>query len=148
MASTDTLEAVAEMLPPDRRLRFLAMVTRFRSVPEDDEYLQILEAIGFMTLLWKEVPDEIRRVIAAAAPADTTTQGAAEILRATVREAVPSYDDLKRIVQRLESHEQLLVRAARSAHPAEAARPGGWRCILFFGLGVAVALITLEIFSR
>ena len=148
MSATDTLEAVAELLPPERKLRFLAMVARFRSVPEDDEYLQILEAIGFMTLVWKEVPDEIRRIVAGASPAAGNTEGIAGILRATVREAIPSYEDLRQIVQRLESHEQLLIRAGRVSLPAGERRGSDWRWVLFTGFGSVLTLAVLEILSH
>ena len=54
MADTSTLESISELLPVERRERFLQLVARFQSVPNDDEFLLILEAIGFMTLLYKD----------------------------------------------------------------------------------------------
>jgi hypothetical protein len=148
MSATDTLEAVAELLPPERKLRFLAMAARFRSVPEDDEYLQILEAIGFMTLLWKEVPEDIRRIVAGASPAAGNIEDIAGILRATVRESIPTYEDLRQIVQRLESHEQLLIRAGRVSIPAGDRSTSGWRWALFTGLGAVLTLVVLEFLSH
>jgi len=148
MSATETLEAVAEMLPPERKVRFLAMAARFRSVPEDDEYLQMLEAIGFMTLLWKEVPEDIQRIIAGASPASANTENIAGILCNTVRDAIPSYEDLRQIVQRLESHEQILVRAGRVPSPAGSQRPSALRCTLFTGLGAVLTLVILELLSR
>lgn len=148
MSAHETLEAVAEMLPPDRKVRFLAMVARFRSVPEDDEYLQVLEAVGFMTLLWKEVPEDIRRILAGASPVAASTEGIAGILRDTVRDAIPSHEDLRQIVRRLESHEQMLVRAARVPSPADKHRPPARHFVLFTSLGAVLALVVLEILSR
>ncbi|MBB5353851.1 hypothetical protein HNR46_004115 [Haloferula luteola] len=148
MSATDTLEAVAELLPPERKLRFLAMAARFRSVPEDDEYLQMLEAVGLMTLLWKEVPREIRRILAGATPAEGSQEGLAELLKDAVRESVPSYDDLKQIVQRLEAHEQLLMRATRGTQPQQRAHFDMGRCALYTGLGAALALGIPELLTR
>lgn len=60
MKAMDTsIEAVAELLPPERRERFFALISRFENVPEDDEHLRILEAMGFLTLIMKAIPNEI-----------------------------------------------------------------------------------------
>lgn len=108
MSAVETLESVAALLPANRRERFLKMIARFRSVPEDDEYLQVLEAIGFMTLIWREVPKDIQRVLEGANPVSETCQSVAGTIRDAVVEAIPSYEDLKTIVQRLEAHELAL----------------------------------------
>lgn len=108
MDANDTLESIASLLPADRRERFLKLCTRFQSVPEEDEYLQILEAIGFMTLLWKEVPREVENVLEGANPVTETCQSVAAKVREAVIESIPSYDDLRAISQRLESHELAL----------------------------------------
>ena len=110
MNAINTLESIADLLPPDRRERFLRMVATFRTVPEDDEFLQILEAIGFMTLLWKEVPQEIRGVLEGANPITETCESVAIKVREAVIESIPSYEDLKQISQRLESHDLTLAR--------------------------------------
>lgn len=108
MASTEPLQAVAALLPAEHRERFLSLCTRFESVPEDDEYLQILEAIGFMTLLWKEVPGEVSAILEGANPVSETCHSVAAKVREAVIESIPSYDDLRTISQRLESHELAL----------------------------------------
>jgi hypothetical protein len=108
MASTETLQSVAALLPTERRESFLSLCARFESVPEDDEYLQILEAIGFMTLLWKEVPGEVSAILEGANPVSETCHSVAAKVREAVIESIPSYDDLKKISQRLESHELAL----------------------------------------
>ncbi len=110
MSAINTLESIADLLSPDRRERFLRMVATFRTVPEDDEYLQMLEAIGFMTLLWKEVPQEIRSVLEGANPISETCESVAAKVRDAVIESIPSYEDLKQISQRLESHDMTLSR--------------------------------------
>jgi len=108
MADTSTLESISELLPVERRERFLRLVARFQSVPDDDEFLLILEAIGFMTLLYKEVPDEITKILAGANPINETHEGLSKLVKEAVSESIPSYDDLKRISERLENHELAL----------------------------------------
>jgi len=105
MADTKTLESIASMLPESRRERYLHMVARFQSVPEDDEYLQILEAIGFMTLLLKEVPAEIAQLLEGASPIQETHLGLCKLVKEAVTESIPSYEDLKRMADRFENHE-------------------------------------------
>lgn len=89
MASIDTLISVAGLLPLEQRERFLTMAASFQSVPEDDEYLQILEAIGFMTLLWKEVPEEVQKILEGANPVTDTCHSVAGQVREAVVEAIP-----------------------------------------------------------
>ena len=108
MADTSTLESISELLPVERRERFLQLIARFQSVPDDDEFLLILEAIGFMTLLYKEVPDEIAKILAGANPINETHEGLSKLLKEAVAESIPSYDDLKRISERFENHELAL----------------------------------------
>jgi len=115
MSAIEILESVAALLQPEKRERFLKMVVQLRNVPDDDEYLQILEAIGFMTLLWKEVPQQIEKTLEKASPVTETVQGVSSIVRDTVVEAIPSYDDLKAISQRLEAHELALKNTLRTS---------------------------------
>lgn len=107
-SATDTLEAVAKLLPADRRERFLSMMARFRNVPEDDEYLQVLEAIGFMTLLWKEVPDEVNSILKGASPVPENSESLAAKISETIIGAIPSYEDFRKMTVRLEKHELAL----------------------------------------
>ena len=108
-----TLERVAALLPPDDRQRFLLVVARFRNVPQDDEYLQVLEAIGFMTLLWKAVPNEIQKLLEGANPAQDTAASIARLVRDAVSEAIPSQQDLRGIAQTMREHEAALRGLAR-----------------------------------
>ena len=118
MANIDTLISVSSLLPEAQRERFLAMAASFQSVPEDDEYLQILEAIGFMSLLWKGVPGEVQKILEGANPVTETCHSVAAKVREAVIEAIPSYDDLKTICQRLEGHELALKNTlSRSVPP-------------------------------
>lgn len=109
-----TLERVAELLSPTDRARFLLVVARFQNVPHDDEYLQVLEAIGFMTLLWKEVPAEIQTVLEGANPAQDTAASIAKLVRDAVAEAIPSQQDLRSVTQMLREHETALRGLLRS----------------------------------
>ena len=108
MNDLSTFEEIAALLPPERRERFLSMTIRFQTVPQDDEYLQILEAIGFMTLLWKEVPGEVKAVLAGANPVTETCEGVASQVKDAVIEAIPSYEDLRQITRQLETHQMAL----------------------------------------
>ncbi len=111
MADTKALEQIAMLLPHPQREQFLAMVTQFKSVPDDDEYLQILNGIGFMTLIWKEIPNEIRSILEYSNPVTDTCHSVGRQVREAVIEAIPSYEDLKLICKRLEEHEVSLKRA-------------------------------------
>lgn len=102
MSAVDTLQRISELLPDEQRQRFLLMCASFKNVPEDDEYLHILEAIGFMTLLWKQVPREISKILDGVTPIKTNHQDLEKMIRQVVSESVPSYEDLKVISRRLE----------------------------------------------
>lgn len=145
MSAVETLEAVAKLLPADRRERFLGMAARFRSVPEDDEYLQILEAIGLMTLLWREVPQEIQQVLEKANPVTETCQGVAGKVRDAVLEAIPSYEDLRKITQRLEAHELALKNTLATPVKTEH-MPWFWIPAIFV-LGVIAGLIACKLLT-
>jgi len=114
MANTETLERIAELLPQRDREQFFALIAQFKSVPDDDEYLQVLRAIGFMTLLWKEVPNEIKSILEGANPVSDTCHSVARQVREAVIEAIPSYEDLISISKRLEEHELALKRVLSS----------------------------------
>ena len=129
MSAVQTLESVAALLRAEQRERFLKMVSRFRSVPEDDEYLQVLEAIGFMTLLWREVPQDIQRILERADPEAATGHSVAGIVRDAVAQSIPSYEDLKAITQHLEAHE-LALKNTLSAIPQSRQSGGSWFWVL------------------
>lgn len=122
MAATETLESIAGLLPHPQREQFLVMVTQFKSVPDDDEYLQILNAIGFMTLIWKEIPNEIRSILENSSPITDTCHTIGRQVRDAVVEAIPSYEDLKQISKRLEEHEVSLRRVLSSSQAEQPER--------------------------
>ena len=110
--SINALNRIAELLPEENRQRFFEMITRLRNVPEDDEYLLILEAIGFMTLIWHEVPNQVQTVLASGAPSDANTNNAflvSEIRKAVKAELnVPTYTDMRQIAARFEEQHGIL----------------------------------------
>lgn len=110
MSDHSSLAEIAKMLPPEKEERFLSLIDRFKNVADDDEYLQILEAIGFMTLLWKEVPQEITTILEKSNPITETCHTVSAHLCDAVTQAIPSYEDLKAIVSQLEEHELALKR--------------------------------------
>jgi hypothetical protein len=144
MAATETLEKIAGLLPHPQREQFLLMVTQFKSVPDDDEYLQILNAIGFMTLIWKEIPNEIRSILEKSNPITDTCHTVGRQIRDAVVEAIPSYEDLKQISKRLEEHEVSLKRVLSDRTELQQVRKPrmvlvfisgaitGWLAILYF----------------
>ena len=139
MSAIDTLKRVAQMLPSESRERFLLMCTRFQNVPEDDEYLQILEAIGLMSLLWKEVPEQIKTIIEGASPVESTNyQHLEKCIREAVNQSIPSHEDLRSFSAQLENHETTLKRLSRSQSGQEANPKGQWK---WFVSGVLVSLI-------
>lgn len=138
MANTETLEQIADLLPSKQREEFLAMLVQFKTVPNDDEYLQILKAIGFMTLLWKEVPKEIKTILEGANPISETCQSVAGQIRQAVTEAIPSYEDLKLISQRLEHHDTALKRILQAGTVQQ---PGRSFLFLLWLVGIGAALL-------
>lgn len=138
MANTETLEQIAELLPQKQREQFLAMILQFKTVPDDDEYLQILNAIGFMTLLWKQVPEEVKAVLEGANPVTETCQSIAKQLSKAVAETIPSYEDLKLISKRFEDHDIALKRHLNTGrvHPQN----GASAPLVFFAGAIGVIL--------
>jgi hypothetical protein len=146
MADVSHLEAVATMLPEAQRERFLQMVVRFRSVPEDDEFLQILEAIGFISLVLKEVPMELQRILEGAGPIQESQQGLCNLIKEAVSESIPSYEDLKRMTERLENHEIALAQLLRGESPSKSTSlfPGPLGCFLIILLGILIGILASE----
>lgn len=147
-ASIATLERVAEHLPQEQRERFLALIATFKQVPEDDEYLLTLEAIGFMTLLWQDVPKQITEILAGAQPAKApTNENLSKCVQQAVKEAItlPSHEDLRRLVEQLWEQETKFIRAMKGVSdrpPQSGSHDGGF--LLFGGfLGFVAAIIAI-----
>ena len=125
MADTTHLEAFAGMLPDAQRERFLQLAVRFQSVPEDDEFLLILEAIGFFSLILKEIPTELSKLLEGASPIQESHQGLCQLVKQAVSETIPSYEDLKRMTERLENHDIALAQMLRGDSPTRSKSKSG-----------------------
>ena len=147
MTACDTLERIAKLLPHDERERFFAMIARFRNLPEDDEYLQILEAIGFMTLIWTKVPDQVASILDGANPVQETCQSLAGHVRKAVEDAIPSHDDLRQTAQALHEHELALKQAIGSVQQSRNRSVSILPLIVAFVLGVTISLLLVQWFD-
>ena len=108
MSDADAFAALAEKLPPDQRARLLAMSIRLKDLPPDDELTIAMEALGFTTLVLKEIPQEISEAIGKARSglSDSRREG----LRADIEEMLtnsldtPSYKDLRETIRQMQDH--------------------------------------------
>ena len=141
MQATDTLEQIASMLPKERKERFLLMCSRFKTVPEDDEYLLMMEAVCLMTLLWKEVPHQIQEVLVKAAPANSNNEQLLLQLKKVISESIPSYEDLLRISERLESHEVALKRALDDRPNTKSTFSLGSKSLIFLAGALTILIL-------
>jgi hypothetical protein len=55
----DLVDRIAQDLPADVRAAYYRELNHCRSLPENDELLRILRAMQFLTLLMRQVPDEV-----------------------------------------------------------------------------------------
>jgi hypothetical protein len=55
----DLVDRIAQDLPADVRAAYYRELNHCRSLPESDELLRILRAMQFLTLLMRQVPDEV-----------------------------------------------------------------------------------------
>jgi hypothetical protein len=55
----DLVDRIAQDLPADVRAAYYRELNHCRSLPESDEMLRILRAMQFLTLLMRQVPDEV-----------------------------------------------------------------------------------------
>jgi len=101
-AMDTSIEAVAELLPPERRERFFALISRFENVPEDDEHLRILEAMGFLTLIMKAIPTEIAETVRKSHSGldDSQRKALQADMETILKDSIdtPSYKDLRGMV--------------------------------------------------
>lgn len=104
MSTADTLHRIAALLPEEEKERFLLLSHKFSNFSEDDELLLLVEAICLNTLLWKEVPEQILSILSGASPIPENHERLKSMIDSSVRNAVPSYDDLKQISSKLEEN--------------------------------------------
>lgn len=55
----NTLDSIAILLPPEVQSRFYQRMAHMRKLPEDDEVLQIVEAMGFLALIIQQAPGAV-----------------------------------------------------------------------------------------
>lgn len=138
-AGSETLERVADLLPPEQRERLLRVALRFRDLPEEDEFLQVLEAIGLMTLIWSKIPKEIHSILEGAKPIQPTMDFVNAQIRSTIQESIPSFGDLRQISQSLQQQQATLKRHLLAPSPGRLSASGGrWR---YFVSGMFVGLL-------
>lgn len=139
---TSPLEKIAGLLEPVDRDRFLTLATRLRSLQNDDEILMIVEAIGFMTLIWKTVPGEVQRILEGAKPVPDTCANLTKTIQETVSQAIPSQQDLRTIVQTLREHEVSLRNLCRTEPHSDASSHTAWLITII--LAIATLLLLAE----
>lgn len=141
MPELQTFERIAELLESPQRERFLAAVARFRNVPEDDEYLQVIEAIGFMTLVWTKVPNQVHSILEGCKPAAISVDFFRGQLREILAENIPSFDDLRQLAQTVKNLQTIQARHTPGVTKSPAL--GGRIPNFVAGLLVGIALSNL-----
>ena len=103
MADIESLKATADLLPPERRERFLLIANKFRNVSEDDDHLQMLEATGYLAMLVSEIPAELGKLVDNArigldeSQSDRLRTEVVKVLQDSLD--TPSYKDLRQAVE-------------------------------------------------
>ncbi len=154
-----SVEAIAKLLPPEQSKRFLEVIARFREVPDDDEHLQILEAIGFLTLIMNRIPDEIAQVIEKAESGLNDEQAAAlqRRIETILKDSVdtPSYKDLREMVRQMKEERQQFKQTVNALSTDIAAVPAlpyrgtftcralAWACCLSLIAGAVITSAAL-----
>jgi len=149
MANLQAMERIADALPDEQREAYLRVVARLREVPEDDEYLLVLEAIGFTSLILREIPQQVRDVLSAADGVGGA--GSTEYLLRQIREELerviqfPSYRDHKSQMEELTQARAGLcedIRAlTRNLESATPERGSGKSWIFGFVVGVVATVV-------
>lgn len=114
MGDIANLESVAKLRPVDQRERFYLTIQKYRKVPDDDDHLIMLDAMGFIALFMKELPNEIRTLL------DHASQRLSEDQATTLGEEfkqiltnsldTPSYKDLRDTVREMGNHTEKFQR--------------------------------------
>ena len=145
-AGSETLERVADLLPPEQRERLLRVALRFRHLPEEDEFLQVLEAIGLMTLVWSKIPREIHAILEGTKPVQPNLDFVSAQIRSAIQEAIPSFGDLRQISQSLQNQQVALRRHLQS--PVSSTSQGGWWRHFLLGLCTGLLAVVFLIYSK
>ena len=102
MPESTAFSALAEKLPPKQKAQFLATSLRLKNLPPDDELVVALEALGFTTLILKEIPREIAETVSKMRSGldDAQREGLQEDIEEVLKRSIdtPSYKDLREMV--------------------------------------------------
>jgi hypothetical protein len=97
-----SIDAMATLLPDDHRERFFEIMTRFSNAPDDDEHMQLLEAIGFTAMITQRVPEEISAIVEKMESGftDAQFQSLQRRVETLLKNSIdtPSYKDLRTLV--------------------------------------------------
>lgn len=97
-----SIDAMAKLLPDEHRERFFEIMSRFSNAPDDDEHMQLLEAIGFTAMITQRVPEEIAAVVEKMESGftDAQFQSLQRRLETLLKNSIdtPSYKDLRTLV--------------------------------------------------
>lgn len=151
MAETEALERITALLPEEQREPYLKVLSRLRQVPEDDEYLLILEAIGFTSLILEGVPQQVQALLSASASLGSLPSSSTEYLVARIGELLreeisqPNHRDFQEDFVALNRtlgtfHEEV---RSLNQHLASHSRPRRhwWDFALFLAIGLNVSLL-------
>ena len=139
------IERIADLLPDEQREKFLVLSTRFKTLPEDDEFLLALELICYSTLIWHQVPERLQSLLEKANPVAENTHSIAGELKEALVQEIPSCGDLRDLSFRLVQLEKNLGSAIRQLQK-ERKRPTGWSGLLML-VGIALGYLAPRIAS-
>ena len=105
-----SIDAMAKLLPDDHRERFFEIMARFSKAPDDDEYMLLLEAIGFTSMITQRVPGEIAAIVEKMESGftDAQFQSLQRRLETLLKNSIdtPSYRDLRTLVGEMKDHQE------------------------------------------
>ena len=103
---TSALKVLADLVPAERREQIYATAAKFKNLPEDDEVLNVLELLGFITVALDNVPKELGRMLdrSRSGLTDEQRDGLRDDIEAMFKKSVdtPSYKDLRELVRQMQ----------------------------------------------
>ena len=112
MANTVIFEALAEdsRFAPELRQRIRALSIQLQNLPQDDGLNLAIEALGFATLVFKDVPQEVAGVIESipAGLDDAQREALKTDMAKIVDHAIstPSFEDLRTTLEMMRTHQR------------------------------------------
>ncbi len=149
----ESIDRIVDLLPVERREAFLALAARLQTLPEDDEILMVIEAMGFMSLILRNIPEQIHQIITAASSTGAPDTNAYLIseLKQTVTEAIniPAYADMRQLAARWEEQHGLfktsIHQLTQNLSPSRNSTSASLSFLsgILIGVGVTLAAILL-----